>query len=566
MTTTRATLAIPSMPVPLPVAHATALRDHTPVFVPTSEFTDHRGRSLMNQMLGVLSPAGQINYSVQYPGVIKAWHRHRRQTDFWLCVQGHLRVGVFDEASDRAWALVIGERNQGVVIIPPSLWHGANTVGDQSAGLLYYVTHAYDPANPDEDRRPFDSVAGFPWGPRHGYPLSSALPVPLGAAPRSMRPQPSRRRVGGIVSSFLREAALQASRWRMPHAERRVLFLPCGSRRLGSSNLRAFALAEALRPLGWRAIVVPHRLSLGQRRRVLRSERPDILVIQKGRHPLNWADEYAGAFARVFDLDDADYVRTEWAEQCAFNCRHAHLVTAGSENVAQFCLEFNQRVEVVWTGHPLPATRAATPPSRRAPIVAWAQSGSMDYPEEAGIVTEALLKLATSHRFTFRLYGVAPGRCADAAVFLDPLRRAGVACEVVRHLDSKRFLASLSQVAVGLHVLSARNPFASGKSFGKVLSYASADVPVVASDLYEDPRFFRHGENGLLAGDANDLARHTAALLDTPSLRDQLAQVNYQRFSVEQSIGAIAVQVDRLYRDLLASRAQAGSMTSSGGG
>jgi len=50
-----------------------------------------------------------------------------------------------------------------VLIIPPTLWHGAVPVGPDPAGLLYYVTRSYDSENPDEERRPFDSVDGFSW-------------------------------------------------------------------------------------------------------------------------------------------------------------------------------------------------------------------------------------------------------------------------------------------------------------------------------------------------------------------------------------------------------------------
>ena len=145
-----------------------ALAAGEPVFVPAAYFADDRGYSLMNQLQGVLSDQGQINFSTQHPGVIKAWHRHRKQTDFWMCLHGHLKVGVFDEDLGVAWLLVIGEKNPGTVIIPPPLWHGAATVGPEPAGLLYYVTHAYDPKAPDEDRRPHDSVEGFPWDVRHG--------------------------------------------------------------------------------------------------------------------------------------------------------------------------------------------------------------------------------------------------------------------------------------------------------------------------------------------------------------------------------------------------------------
>jgi len=151
----------------LAAAHEKAKASREPIFVPAPVFADDRGWSLMNQFHNVLTAEGQINYSVMYPQVIKAWHRHQLQTDFWMCVRGHLKVGIHDDESGRTWAIVIGERKTGVLIIPPPLWHGAATVADEHAGLFYYVTHAYNAAAPDEDRRAFDSVAGFPWGVQH---------------------------------------------------------------------------------------------------------------------------------------------------------------------------------------------------------------------------------------------------------------------------------------------------------------------------------------------------------------------------------------------------------------
>ena len=149
-------------------AYQAAIDRNEPVFVPTCPYTDDRGWSMMNLLQGVLSDQGQINFSVQYPSVIKAWHRHQNQTDFWVCLQGHIKAGIYDENQGRAWHTVIGEKNPGVLIIPPPLWHGAATVGPTSAGLLYYVTCAYDPDHPDEERRAHDSVEGFPWGVQHG--------------------------------------------------------------------------------------------------------------------------------------------------------------------------------------------------------------------------------------------------------------------------------------------------------------------------------------------------------------------------------------------------------------
>jgi dTDP-4-dehydrorhamnose 3,5-epimerase len=145
-----------------------ALEATEPVFVPASLYADDRGWSLMNQLQGVMGPEGQVNFSVQYPGVIKAWHRHKHQTDFWICLRGHIKVGIQKEGAGFAWLGVIGEKAPGVMIIPPTLWHGAATVGDEPAGLFYYVTKAYDAKSPDEERRAFDALGGFPWGVRHG--------------------------------------------------------------------------------------------------------------------------------------------------------------------------------------------------------------------------------------------------------------------------------------------------------------------------------------------------------------------------------------------------------------
>lgn len=149
-------------------ASAIAADQLEPVFVPVHLHADDRGWSLMNLMVGVLDARGQINFSMQYPGAIKAWHRHRLQTDYWTCVTGQLKAGVFREDDGKAWVQVMGEHKPGVLIIPPPLWHGATTVGPASAGLLYYVTHAYNAESPDELRRGHDSISGFPWGVRHG--------------------------------------------------------------------------------------------------------------------------------------------------------------------------------------------------------------------------------------------------------------------------------------------------------------------------------------------------------------------------------------------------------------
>ncbi|MEZ6233622.1 MAG: hypothetical protein R3B68_05495 [Phycisphaerales bacterium] len=141
--------------------------ERAPVFMPISVFADDRGWSMMNQLQGVMNPEGQVNYSVQYPGVIKAWHRHAHQTDFWICLSGMLKAAAWDQDNQRLWTCVLGEKRPGALVIPPPLWHGAATVGPTPAGLLYYVTKAYDPKAPDEERAAWDAFAGFTWAVEH---------------------------------------------------------------------------------------------------------------------------------------------------------------------------------------------------------------------------------------------------------------------------------------------------------------------------------------------------------------------------------------------------------------
>jgi len=153
--------------IPLSEAYEIATSQRRPIFVPTSHFADDRGWSLMNQLQGVMGKEGQVNFSVQYPGVVKAWHRHAIQTDFWMGLIGHLKVGVYDSDNEQAWSIVIGEKQPGTLIIPPPLWHGAATVGPTQAGLLYYVTQSYNPNAPDEERIAPDAFPGFPWEVEH---------------------------------------------------------------------------------------------------------------------------------------------------------------------------------------------------------------------------------------------------------------------------------------------------------------------------------------------------------------------------------------------------------------
>jgi dTDP-4-dehydrorhamnose 3,5-epimerase len=110
---------------------------------------------------------GQSNFSVTYPGVVKAWHWHRRQDDLWFVVSGMAQVGLHDLRDDsptrgQTQVLYLGEFNRGLLYIPAGVAHGYRVLGPQPMGLIYYTTHTYDPE--DELRLPWnDPSIGFDW-------------------------------------------------------------------------------------------------------------------------------------------------------------------------------------------------------------------------------------------------------------------------------------------------------------------------------------------------------------------------------------------------------------------
>ena len=117
----------------------------------------------------VFKDVRQTTCTVAYPGVIKAFHWHKRQWDVWFFSTGMAQVVLFDlrEGSPtcgETQVLYMGVRRPLVVAIPPGVAHGYRVLGTEPATLFYHTTEHYDPADPDEMRIPFDDPRiGFDW-------------------------------------------------------------------------------------------------------------------------------------------------------------------------------------------------------------------------------------------------------------------------------------------------------------------------------------------------------------------------------------------------------------------
>lgn len=118
------------------------------------------------------APVKQTTYTEAYPGVIKAFHWHRRQIDIWFFSSGMAQVVLFDLRPEspthrQTNVFIMGERAPVVLTIPAGVAHGYRVLGDRPAGLFYHTSEAYDPENADEERMPHDDPRiGFDWTTR----------------------------------------------------------------------------------------------------------------------------------------------------------------------------------------------------------------------------------------------------------------------------------------------------------------------------------------------------------------------------------------------------------------
>jgi len=110
---------------------------------------------------------GQWSHSLMFDGVIKAWHFHHVQTDWWYVCGGVLRVGLCDMRPDSrtyetTMDFLMGDLQPArIVKIPPGVAHGCKTT-QGPVNLLYVTSHVYDPD--DEMRLPFDDPdIAFDW-------------------------------------------------------------------------------------------------------------------------------------------------------------------------------------------------------------------------------------------------------------------------------------------------------------------------------------------------------------------------------------------------------------------
>lgn len=125
---------------------------------------DERGflMELLRSDDSIFTKFGQCYVSMNYPGVIRAWHWHEKQDDFFVVVKGMIKVGLYDmrEGSPtrgEVGEFYLGDNNNIMLKIPVGVVHGYKTVGTEPSLLINFPSELYNPQEPDEYRFPWNT-------------------------------------------------------------------------------------------------------------------------------------------------------------------------------------------------------------------------------------------------------------------------------------------------------------------------------------------------------------------------------------------------------------------------
>jgi len=117
---------------------------------------------------------GQVYFTTTYPGVVKAWHYHKVQTDHFYVIRGTIKVALYDDRPDSPThgvvnELYLSEHCPGLVRIPAGVQHGWMCVGQTEAYIVNIVSESYNYAQPDEYRTdPHENHIPYDWMRKDG--------------------------------------------------------------------------------------------------------------------------------------------------------------------------------------------------------------------------------------------------------------------------------------------------------------------------------------------------------------------------------------------------------------
>ena len=143
---------------------------------PLRMIPDERGRlmELLRADDELFIKFGQVYMTTVYPGVVKAWHYHKKQYDNFVAIRGMIKLVLYDAREDSPTRgeineFFIGDWNPQLVQIPPGVYHGFKCISETEAIVINIPTEVYNYAQPDEYRLdPHQGGIPYDWARKDG--------------------------------------------------------------------------------------------------------------------------------------------------------------------------------------------------------------------------------------------------------------------------------------------------------------------------------------------------------------------------------------------------------------
>ena len=137
--------------------------------IPLNQIFDERGKvmHMMRNDSEIFNQFGEIYFSVTFPGVVKAWHLHKEMTLNYAVVSGAIKFVFYDDRVDsktkgKIQEIFVSPENYSLIHIPPGIWNGFKSVGNDSSILANCSTIPHD--QNEIIRKPFnDSKIPYTW-------------------------------------------------------------------------------------------------------------------------------------------------------------------------------------------------------------------------------------------------------------------------------------------------------------------------------------------------------------------------------------------------------------------
>jgi glycosyltransferase involved in cell wall biosynthesis len=224
----------------------------------------------------------------------------------------------------------------------------------------------------------------------------------------------------------------------------------------------------------------------------------------------------------IVDFDDAHFLDPGLKDEIVEKCRQCDAAIGGSRFTEAWLKQHVDDTLLLWTCSPHTQFKVDLPASARERRVVWGTTSPLQAKMEADLVREVVHRCAAKAEFELLIVGNGSQQEVDA--FFGPELPGTIKITHKPLMDYDSYINCLSQCAVALAPLHVSGEtFNAGKSFGKILAYIAAEVPVIASNVVDHAMFLEHGTNGFLVDNVNQWSDHVVELLGSPETRDKLA-------------------------------------------